>query len=139
MPILLGVGGAVLRGSIDLLVEEEGRPPLVLDYKTDHLNGSDPVEHASRYEIQRAIYALAVAESRDSDRIDVAYVFLEQPDRPVISELDSAEIEAGRERLSVAIAKIGSGEFPAPPQSQRSWALCKGCPALGQLCSGPRP
>ena len=139
VPILLGVGGAVLRGSIDLLVEEEGRPPLVLDYKTDHLNGSDPVEHASRYEIQRAIYALAVAESRDSDRIDVAYVFLEQPDRPVISELDSAEIEAGRERLSVAIAKIGSGEFPAPPQSQRSWALCKGCPALGQLCSGPRP
>ena len=42
VPILLGVGGTVLRGSIDLLVEREGAPPLVVDYKTDRLDGSEP-------------------------------------------------------------------------------------------------
>src|SRR5258708_1927413 len=61
VPILLGVGGTVLRGSIDLLVERDGAPPLVVDYKTDRLEGSRPEEHAARYEIQRSIYALAVA------------------------------------------------------------------------------
>ena len=40
VPILLGVGDTVLRGSIDLLVEREGGPPLVIDYKTDRLAGA---------------------------------------------------------------------------------------------------
>ena len=53
VPILLGVGGTVLRGSIDLLVERDGEPPLVVDYKTDRLDGADPAEHAARYETQR--------------------------------------------------------------------------------------
>ncbi|MBS1893542.1 MAG: UvrD-helicase domain-containing protein, partial [Actinobacteria bacterium] len=39
VPILLGAGGTVLRGSIDLLVERDGAPPLVVDYKTDRLRG----------------------------------------------------------------------------------------------------
>ena len=34
VPILLRARGTVLRGSIDLLVEREGAPPLVVDYKT---------------------------------------------------------------------------------------------------------
>ena len=59
---------SVLRGSIDLLVEREGRPPLVLDYKTDRLDGSTPEERAARYKVQRDVYALAVAEARHAPR-----------------------------------------------------------------------
>src|SRR5262249_33996956 len=44
VPMLLGVAGTVLRGSIDLLAEREGAPPLVVDYKTDRLDGSTPAE-----------------------------------------------------------------------------------------------
>ena len=74
--------GTVLRGSIDLLVEREGAPPLVVDYKTDRLRGEDPAERAAHYEIQRSIYALAAAESLGADEVEVAYVFLERADAP---------------------------------------------------------
>jgi ATP-dependent helicase/nuclease subunit A len=137
VPILLGVGDTVLRGSIDLLVEREGEPPLVIDYKTDRLAGSSLEEHAARYETQRTIYALAVAESLGAAAVEVAYVFLERPEEPALSTLGPAEMEAGRERLTAAIARIGHGEFPVAPVEQRDWALCRGCPALRGLCSGP--
>jgi ATP-dependent helicase/nuclease subunit A len=138
VPILLGVGGTVLRGSIDLLVEREGAPPLVVDYKTDRLDGSTPAEHASRYATQRSIYALATAESLDSPEVEVAYVFLERPEEPAVTTLGPTEMEAGRARLAATIDQISSGDFPVAPADERSWALCRGCPALGRLCSGPR-
>ena len=137
VPLLLGVSGTVLRGSIDLLVEREGETPLVIDYKTDRLGGSNPAEHATRYETQRAIYALAVAESRGAPEVEVAYVFLERPDEPEIDRLGPAEMDAGRARLGAAIARIGRSEFPVAEAGERSWALCRGCPALGRMCSGP--
>jgi len=137
VPILLGVGDTVLRGSIDLLVERDGEPPLVVDYKTDRLDGSKPAEHADRYETQRSIYALAVAEALAAPEVEVAYVFLERPEEPAISILDSAAMDAGRKRLATAISRIGAGEFPAAPEPDRTWPLCRGCPALGNLCSGP--
>ena len=63
VPFALGLGGAVVRGKIDLLAElPEG--PLVVDYKTDALRGSDPAELAERYETQRDLYALAVHGAR---------------------------------------------------------------------------
>jgi ATP-dependent exoDNAse (exonuclease V) beta subunit len=137
VPILLGVGGTVLRGSIDLLVEHEGAPPLVVDYKTDRLDGSDPEEHASRYATQRAIYALAAAESLGAKEVEIAYVFLERPEEPVITCLDTAAMEAERQRLAATIASIGSGKFPVAAESDRTWSLCRDCPALGRLCKGP--
>jgi ATP-dependent exoDNAse (exonuclease V) beta subunit len=137
VPLLLGAGDTVLRGSIDLLVERASRPPLVVDYKTDRLDGTDPAAHAARYETQRTIYALAVAESLGCERVEVAYVFLERPRDPVLSTLDAAEMAAGRARLEETIARIGRGEFPAAAPEDRSWSLCRGCPALGRLCSGP--
>jgi ATP-dependent helicase/nuclease subunit A len=137
VPILLGVGGTVLRGSIDLLVERDGAPPLVVDYKTDRLDDSDPEERAANYETQRAIYALAVAKSLGAEEVEVAYVFLERPDEPVVSCLGTAEMADARNRLASTIGQIGQGEFPVAPEPTRSWSLCRGCPALGRLCSGP--
>ncbi|HEY4779096.1 MAG TPA: PD-(D/E)XK nuclease family protein, partial [Solirubrobacterales bacterium] len=137
VPILLGVGDTVLRGSIDLLVEREGEPPLVIDYKIDRLDGSSLEERAARYETQRTIYALAVAESLGVDEVEVAYVFLERPEEPALAVLGSTEMESGRAYLAAAIARIGRGEFPVVPVEDRNWALCRGCPALGRLCSGP--
>ncbi len=97
-----------------------------------------PEEHAGDYEIQRAIYALAVAESLGAEEVEVAYVFLERPDEPVVTCLGATEMEAGRERLAATIASIGRGEFPVAPEPTRTWPLCRGCPALGRLCSGPQ-
>jgi ATP-dependent exoDNAse (exonuclease V) beta subunit len=137
VPLLLGVGDTVLRGSIDLLVEREGAPPLVIDYKTDRLGGADPAERAGRYEVQRSIYALAVAEALDAPEVEVAYVFLERPETPVVTTVGPAEMVAARSALEDAVARIGRGEFPVAAPEERSWELCRGCPALKGLCSGP--
>jgi hypothetical protein len=135
--LLLGVGGTVLRGSIDLLVERDGAPPLVIDYKTDRLSGAAPAERAAHYAVQRSIYALAVAEALGVDEVEVAYVFLERPDEPALSTLGPAEMSAARTELERTIAKISAGEFPVAPPEERDWSLCRGCPALRGLCSGP--
>jgi ATP-dependent helicase/nuclease subunit A len=137
VPILLDVDGSVLRGNIDLLVEREGEPPLIVDYKTDRLGGGSPGEHAEGYAIQRSIYALAVARSLEAEEVEVAYVFLERPDEPQVSRLGRTELDSARERLSAAIGRIGEGEFPVAPEEARSEELCRGCPARGRVCSGP--
>jgi len=138
VPLLLGVGGTVLRGSIDLLVEREGVAPLVVDYKTDRLGGADPAERAAHYGVQRSIYALAVAEALGVEEVEVAYVFLERPDEPASSLLGPTEMAAARASLEKTIARISAGEFPVASEDQRDWSLCRGCPALRGLCSGPR-
>jgi ATP-dependent exoDNAse (exonuclease V) beta subunit len=137
VPLLLSVGGTVLRGSIDLLVEREGRPPLVVDYKTDRLDGSDPAEHAARYDVQRSIYALAVAEALGAEEVEVAYVFLERALEPVVSLLGPQQMAVARSRLEDRIAGIAVGEFPAAAAEGRDWPLCRGCPALRGICSAP--
>jgi ATP-dependent exoDNAse (exonuclease V) beta subunit len=137
VPLLLGIAGATLRGSIDLLVEPDGAPPLVVDYKTDRLDGTAPAERAGKYATQRSIYAMAVAEARGADEVEVAYVFLERPEEPVLALLDGAAMERGRERIEATIERIAAGEFPVAPVERRGWDLCRGCPALGRLCSGP--
>jgi ATP-dependent helicase/nuclease subunit A len=109
VPLLLEVAGTVLRGSIDLLVEHDGAPPLIVDYKTDRLDGIPPADRAGHYGTQRDIYALAVAEARQAPLVEVAYVFLERPEEPVVDLLGPQEMEAGRTRLSESIRLIREG------------------------------
>jgi ATP-dependent exoDNAse (exonuclease V) beta subunit len=138
VPLLLGIGDTVLRGSIDLLVEREGRPPLVIDYKTDRLDNANPEERSRQYETQRTIYALAVADGLGVTEVEVAYVFLERADEPAVATLDTAAMAAAREKLERTISSIGRGEFPVAAPMERDWTLCRGCPALHGLCSGPQ-
>lgn len=109
VPLLMEVGGTLLRGSIDLLVEREGAPPIVLDYKTDRLEGASPTERAAHYEVQRSIYALAVSEALGAPEVEVAYVFLEQPEEPALSLLGADEIASARSELESAITEINGG------------------------------
>jgi ATP-dependent helicase/nuclease subunit A len=108
VPLLVEVAGAVLRGSIDLLVESEG-PPLVVDYKTDRIGEARIADLATRYEIQQAVYGLAVAEARGTERVELAYVFLERPEEPFIASWGRPELDAGRELLEREIARARRG------------------------------
>lgn len=137
VPVLLAIGDAHLRGSIDLLVEREGEAPLVVDYKTDRLGQGDPTERAERYATQRAIYALASAEALGASEVEVAYVFLERPSEPATLLLGPAEMDAARAELAREVGRIGAGEFTPVETTERDWELCRGCPALRGLCSGP--
>jgi ATP-dependent helicase/nuclease subunit A len=109
VPLLVEVSDTVLRGSIDLLVEEEGKPPLIVDYKTDRVDANETTTLAARYGIQQTIYALAVAEARKVPEVELAYVFLERPEEPVVAKWGPPEIEAGRAKLETEIAKVRRG------------------------------
>jgi ATP-dependent exoDNAse (exonuclease V) beta subunit len=135
VPFLVELGGSVLRGKLDLLVEPSGAPPTVVDYKTDRLDGTDPTEHAAGYETQRDLYALAAAQATGAERVRVVYVFLERPGEPVVAELDGTAIAAARERLESTVAELTAGRFEVT--GTPDWGLCHDCPARRRLCSAP--
>jgi len=122
VPLLVEVAGTVLRGSIDLLVEGGGAPPLIVDYKTDRLDGAAPAELAARYEIQQAIYALAVAEARGVDEVELAYVFLERVEEPVVLKWGAEELAAAQALLESEIHRAGQAA-PASSFSASSSSL----------------
>jgi ATP-dependent helicase/nuclease subunit A len=132
---LIELGGSLVRGTLDLLVQPLDGPPIVIDYKTDRLDGADPAEHAQRYEIQRDLYALAAAEATGAEAVRVVYVYLERPDEPVEFELDRAAVEAARAGIEATVAEIGEGRFEVT--ATPDWGLCHDCPARRRLCSAP--
>ncbi len=107
VPFLLSLPSVVLRGSIDLLVETADEPLRIVDYKTDRLGATAPAVQVQRYETQRDLYALAVSEARGVDEVEVAYVFLDRPEEPVVKTLDRTAIDAGRRRQEAKIEGLG--------------------------------
>ncbi len=68
VPFVLSLAETPIRGSIDLLADRGDRGTLVVDYKTDRLDGREPEQLAGRYRVQRELYALAAAERGASGR-----------------------------------------------------------------------
>jgi hypothetical protein len=133
VPFVVELGGAIVRGKIDLLCETADGP-LVVDYKTDALRGADAGELAQRYATQRDLYAVAAGAASDAP-VRAAYCFLEAPELTVVEPYDRAGLEAARGRLERLIGRIGAGEFARTEQPHRS--LCFGCPAAARLCGKP--
>jgi len=138
VPFAVPVAGTVIRGKLDLLAGGNGDGVLrVVDYKTDALDGREPAEVATRYEIQRDLYALAVWDAGGSDagEVHTIYSFLEQPEQPVEAVHDAERIEAARERAAQLIDGIRQGRFERTRSPYP--ALCFGCPAAARLCGAP--
>ncbi|MCO5326554.1 MAG: PD-(D/E)XK nuclease family protein [Solirubrobacterales bacterium] len=97
--------GTILRGTLDLLGGPDADGAItVVDYKTDRLGGQAPAR--LRPELQRSLYAAAVAEATGATSVRTAYVFLEKPDEPVVTMLGPEQIAAGRERIEAVVARI---------------------------------
>ncbi len=133
VPFVLSVGGTLIRGSIDLLARRPDGSVLVVDYKTDRLEGRDPNQIVSRYSIQRDLYALAAA-ARGAP-VETAYVFLERADEPVRQSFGERELEAARDRVEAVLEWLAAGRFEVTNRPHR--ALCADCPARERLCSYP--
>jgi hypothetical protein len=131
VPFVLEVGGTLVRGSIDLLVERLDGSILVVDYKTDRLEGRNPEGMVSRYAVQRDLYALAAA-ARGAP-VETAYVFLERPDPVVRTRFDDEELAAARRRVEALLERLAAGRFEVTDRPHR--ALCHDCPARARLCS----
>ena len=133
-PFAFGLGETLITGALDVVASEPGAM-LVVDYKTDRLEGKEPgaiVEH--EYRAQRLIYALAVLSS-GAVCVEVAHVFLEAPERPVAVLYERAEKPELEREVGALAAGVLRGEFAVTETPYRD--VCQGCPAEGGLCSWP--
>jgi ATP-dependent exoDNAse (exonuclease V) beta subunit len=133
-PFAFGLGETLITGALDVVASETAGA-LVVDYKTDRLDGRDPAAVVGhQYGAQRLIYALAVLAS-GAACVEVAHVFLEAPERPVSARYEEAD-EAQLEReLAELAGGVLRNEFAVTETPHRE--VCQGCPAEGGLCSWP--
>jgi ATP-dependent exoDNAse (exonuclease V) beta subunit len=125
----------LVNGVLDVHVEEEDGV-LVVDYKTDPLEGADPAPIvADRYATQRLVYGLAALRS-GAPRATVAYCFLEAPDAPVEETFAATDAAALESRLLELASGVLEGRFEPTREPHRE--LCITCPGRAALCEwGP--
>jgi ATP-dependent helicase/nuclease subunit A len=125
--------GVLLHGRLDVLHVAAGRA-LVVDFKTNALDGADPGEIVEReYRLQRLVYALACLRA-GAEEVEVVYQFLERPDDIVSAAFRRSDRERLETELSAEIGRIREGRFVPTPSD----FACSGCPALDVVCAGPR-
>ena len=99
-----GGGGPLVNGFVDVIATEPAAARLIVDYKTDRLDGADPADVLDRdYATQRTVYALAALRD-GAPRVDVAYCFLERPGEPVVRGYTAADADALAEQV-VSLAR----------------------------------
>ena len=133
---LLGSEAGILIGGVfDVIAREPGGLTLVVDYKTDRLEGADPQTLAdSAYGTQRLVYALAALRA-GAESVEVVHTFLELPQRPAVAHFSREQAPALEAKLSALAGGVLRGEFTVTETPHRG--VCDGCPAEGGLCSWP--
>jgi ATP-dependent helicase/nuclease subunit A len=129
-----GAGGRSLlvNGVVDVhAAERDGL--LVVDWKSDALEGRDPGEVvADAYSTQRLVYALAGLRS-GAARVEVAHCFLERPDEPALAAFEASD--AGRLETELLDLARGVVEASFEPAAEPHYGLCADCPGRATLCS----
>jgi ATP-dependent exoDNAse (exonuclease V) beta subunit len=129
-----GAGGRSLlvNGVVDVHVREPDRL-LVVDYKSDALEGRDPVElTAESYSTQRLVYALAGLRG-GAERVEVVHCFLERPEQVASATYTAADAERLEAELLELAAGVVDGRFEPTPTPNLE--LCGDCPGRAALCS----
>jgi ATP-dependent helicase/nuclease subunit A len=122
-------------GAIDVLAREPEGRMLVVDYKSDRLDGADPAAIVAReYATQRLVYALAALHA-GAQAVEIAHCFLERPDEPVSATFERSQLAELQARLAMLGQGVLERRFEVAPAPYRG--LCAGCPAQGGLCSWP--
>jgi ATP-dependent exoDNAse (exonuclease V) beta subunit len=133
-PDAAGGRSLLVNGIVDVHAAEPDRT-LIVDYKSDRLEGRDPAEAVeSGYTVQRLVYALATLRA-GAARVEVAYLFLERPADPVAAVYEASDLDQLDSQLRDLVAPAAAGSFV--PTSQPWRGLCGDCPAQPGLCSWP--
>jgi ATP-dependent exoDNAse (exonuclease V) beta subunit len=129
------VGETLITGIFDLLARERDGSMVVIDYKSDRLGAVRPHELvASRYELQRSLYALAALEL-GAERVEVMHLFLEAPDEPAAHRYSAAQTATLRAQLARRVAAVHGPGADYAVTGSPGREVCDGCPARGGLCS----
>jgi ATP-dependent helicase/nuclease subunit A len=128
-----GGGGPLVTGFLDAAATEPDGGVLIVDYKSDRLEGAEPADVVEReYATQRIVYALAALRD-GAPRAEVAYCFLERPGDPVTQAFTPGDIGALEERLGELARGMIAGEYPVAAVPHRE--LCGDCPGRAAMCS----
>ena len=128
-------GEVLMTGAFDVLAREPDNHLLVVDYKSDRLDGARPQAIvADAYATQQLVYALAALRA-GAERVEIVHVFLEAPDEPVSISHGRKDAERLRHELSGLAAGVLERRFTVTDAPER--LVCRGCPAEGGLCSWP--
>jgi ATP-dependent exoDNAse (exonuclease V) beta subunit len=124
----------LVTGFIDLIGEQPDGCILIVDYKSDRLQGAEDLEQIVReqYGFQRLIYALAAIEA-GAREVEVAHWFLERPGLWVSARFSATERDRLRDGLSAQLAAIRDRGFVVADDPHRE--LCLTCPGRDGLCS----
>ncbi len=126
-------GGPLVTGFLDVVATESDGGVLIVDYKSDRLEGAAPADVVERdYATQRIVYALAALRD-GAPRVEVAYCFLERPAEPVTASFTDQPALA--ERLAGLAADLLAGRYPVTATPHRE--LCGDCPGRAAMCSWP--
>jgi ATP-dependent helicase/nuclease subunit A len=128
-------GGPLVNGFVDVMATEGSGARLIVDYKSDRLDGADPAEVVDRdYATQRIVYALA-ALADGAPHVDIAYCFLERPGEPVVRGFAAADAGALAEQVVGLARGVLDERYPVTDTPHRE--LCGDCPGRAALCSHP--
>ncbi|MBO9533025.1 MAG: UvrD-helicase domain-containing protein [Solirubrobacteraceae bacterium] len=135
--IAVGPEAHLLTGVVDAQAKDGAGGVLVVDYKTDRLEGEvDLATHvASRYALQRAAYALAALRA-GAERVRVVHLFLDggsgREAELRVTAADAAQLEDDLLRAVRVVAGGEAGATIAPDA-----ITCDACPARGTVCRWP--
>ena len=114
------------------VLAEEGARTLVVDWKSNPLDGRDPEDIVrAEYATQRLIYALAALRA-GAELVEVAHCFLERPDEPAVALYEAADVEALERELLGLAQGVVEGRFE--PSAEPHFSLCADCPGRAALC-----
>jgi ATP-dependent helicase/nuclease subunit A len=129
------LAGALVIGVVDVLAREPGERALVVDYKSDRLEGAEPQDLITGpYETQRLTYALAALRG-GAAAVEVAHVFLERAGAPALATFTRDDVPSLERRLTGLAAGVLERRFA--PAAEPHLGLCSGCPGENGLCSWP--
>ena len=130
-------GGALVNGFVDVLAREADGTMLIVDYKSDRLDGAEPeaVVEAG-YATQRIVYALA-ALREGAPAVEVAYCFLERPEVAVARPLRAARRRPRSPSASPASPRACSRAATRSPPS-RTAGCAATAPAARSCARGRR-
>ena len=129
MDFLVPADGILLRGQIDLWFDE-GRGPVLVDYKTDRFLGEARLRG---YELQVRLYAFAL-EQLTGKPVCEAWLFPLRESGPHRIEVSPEAIGSALELLRQWRAAEETGDFPT-----RESADCQWCPYASGPCPVIRP
>jgi ATP-dependent helicase/nuclease subunit A len=113
----------VLVGTLDVVALTPGRP-IVIDYKSGHVDKDKIEERAKEYEIQLALYSILVSGWLKCNPTDIEpYLIFLNPAIPVPVKIDDAVISRAMDAVARLSERCSKRDFTAEPSPEK----CRWC------------